>query len=125
LANIDKVKKEQMETDLEVIISNLNKTEKNSNNDLQVQSDSTDEVPQIPVKARNKSFPALSDGVKIKFDNSRGRYGVATRDIKLGEILLVETPPVFYVNPYCQDKCSHCSRLAAFQVLTMITINIK
>ena len=71
------------------------------------------------------SFLALSDGVKIKFDNSRGRYGVATRDIKLGEILLVETPPVFYVNPDCQDKCSHCSRLAAFQVLTMITINIK
>ena len=65
MANIDKVKKEQMETDLEVIISNLNKTEKNSNNDLQVQSDSTDEVPQIPVKARNKSFPGLVTKYKI------------------------------------------------------------
>ena len=54
-----------METDLEVIVSNLNKTEKNSNNDLQVESDSTDEVPQIPVKARNKSFPGLVTKYKI------------------------------------------------------------
>ena len=58
----------------------------------------------------NRNTLALSDGVKMMFDKSRGRYGVAARDIKLGEILLVETPPVFYVNPECQDNCSHCSR---------------
>ena len=54
---------------------------------------------------------AFSDSVDIKYEESRGRYGIATRNIKLGEILCVETPTVFSLHQDTENCCYHCFKV--------------
>ena len=48
------------------------------------------EVPSI--QDPNRQFPAFSRCVSLKYSAERGRFGVAARDIRLGELLCEETP---------------------------------
>ena len=41
--------------------------------------------------ATNPQVPAFQDSVRIEFDEVRGRYGVATRDLQPGEVVLQVT----------------------------------
>ena len=43
-------------------------------------------------------IPAFSSSVEIRYEAGRGRFGVATRDIPVGELVCVETPPVFFLH---------------------------
>ena len=62
---------------------------------------------QIP--SRNKKFPAFSDSVTIKMEAGKGRFGVAKRNINLGEVLCIEEPPVFVLHQEHQKKrCYFC-----------------
>lgn len=36
-------------------------------------------------------YPSLSSSIEIKYEKDRGRFGVAARDIKVGETLVFET----------------------------------
>ena len=39
-------------------------------------------------KCPNPQVPAFQDSVRIEYDEVRGRYGVATRDLVPGEVIL-------------------------------------
>lgn len=69
-----------------------------------------DEENVIPeLKNPSKKFPCASDAVDVKYSNEFGRHIVATRNIDIGEILIVD-------KPYFQElddelyfaNCSHC-----------------
>ena len=55
------------------------------------------EVPKI--QDPNRQFPAFSRCVSLKYSAERGRYGVAARDIRLGELLCEETPALSSLHP--------------------------
>lgn len=57
----------------------------------------------------NPNFPAFSEAVEIRSEVGRGRFGVAAREVKMGELLCVETPPVFFLHEETSGvNCSHC-----------------
>ena len=65
------------------------------------------EVPDIP--NRNKLYPVMSDAVTFKYEEGRGRYAVASKDITVGEVVTVEKAIVSHMLPeYMGKNCSHC-----------------
>ena len=60
-----------------------------------------EEIPKI--QNQNAMFPAFSSSVSITYSPDRGRFGVATRDIPAGGLVLVERPFV---------SCLHLERWA-------------
>ena len=44
------------------------------------------EVPEIPNK--NSLYPVMSDAITFKYEENRGRYAVASKDITVGEVNL-------------------------------------
>lgn len=67
-----------------------------------------DEECLVPIITnQSKEYPCASDAVDVKFSNAMGRYVVATRDIKVGEVLVVEKP--YYQYLYDENRYTHCS----------------
>ena len=61
----------------------------------------------------------MSDSLAIKYSPSAGRHAVATDDISPGEIILIEQPIAWTVNPnQSSSVCQNCSR----QVCSLIII---
>ena len=66
-------------------------------------------MPAIIVDKMNATFTSLTDHCEVVFSPDRGRYIVAKRDIKPGEVILVETPYASVVLPeYRWSHCHHC-----------------
>jgi hypothetical protein len=64
-------------------------------------------LPKVP--NADPKIPAFSKSVKIDYDSKRGRHGIATRDISAGELIAVEDPVAFILNPSCLGCCcTHC-----------------
>ena len=56
-------------------------------------------------------FPTLSQCVTVEYQKERGRFLVANRKIKRGEIVAVESPIVaFPVIKDCENYCNSCSQ---------------
>jgi len=70
----------------------------------------SDKYPGLPrITNPNPLFPAFSEAVEIRSEVGRGRFGMTTRDVKMGELLCVETPPVFFLHEETSGvNCSHC-----------------
>jgi len=65
------------------------------------------EVPDLP--AKNALYPAMSDAVTFKYEQGRGRFCIASRDIIVGEVLTVEKAIVSHMLPeYMGKNCTHC-----------------
>ncbi|XP_017884795.1 SET and MYND domain-containing protein 4-like [Ceratina calcarata] len=66
--------------------------------------------PPVPeINNRNVEVPCASDAVRIEYNEEYGRHVVATRDIKPGEVVVVEKPyslMLTYENVY--SHCSNC-----------------
>ena len=109
-ANIENSKKEKMRKDFEKQFAQLEEKVK-ALKDKSENSTFENTYQPMPVIAKcNKNFPAFSDSVTIKYGKGVGRYGVAARDIKLGDILCVETPPFFHLHQDIEDHCSNCMK---------------
>lgn len=68
-------------------------------------------VPPIPKLSgkHNLQFPAASEAIQIDYDEVRGRYATATRDIDPGDILLVERPHSgVLLAEYSTTHCQNC-----------------
>lgn len=61
-------------------------------------SASTSLEPPAVSGSKNGRFPGASDALDIRYDPDMGRHGVVTRDIAVGEVLLVEAPYVSVLN---------------------------
>ena len=98
-ANLPMEKKQKLETDIRVMLAVIDKGKKlNENAKSNVNSSEENEVksknPVLPkIKDINPSYPAFSKAVEIRdAGGDIGRHGVATRDIKPGEIIATEKP---------------------------------
>lgn len=67
----------------------------------------------VPViQQPNERIPCISSAIDVKHSKKYGRHFVATRDIAVGEILIVEKP--YSVSPSidnCFSHCHHCLRI--------------
>lgn len=64
--------------------------------------------PKLPGK-NNPQYPAASDAIQIDYDEVKGRFATATRDITAGEILLTEKPyGGVLLAEYAKSHCQHC-----------------
>lgn len=69
--------------------------------------DEEDVIPEL--KSRNEKFPCASDAIDVQYTKKYGRHIVATRDIEIGEILIVEQPYSRFIH--LEDpsvKYTHC-----------------
>lgn len=70
-----------------------------------------DDVERGETFTPNPLCPALSSAVETRYEDSRGRFGVASRDIALGETLLVEDATSARIKKqYLSDHCDNCLR---------------
>jgi len=61
--------------------------------------------------AASERFPGASDAFDVRYAAERGRYGVASRDVAVGEVLLVEAPYVSVLSADAfQLRCYNCFR---------------
>lgn len=66
-------------------------------------------VPEL--ESPHKKFPCASDAIDVRFSETFGRYIVATRDIEIGEVLVVEKPYFRYnLVQRIYTNCSYCLR---------------
>ena len=74
--------------------------------------DSVDTKMMVPVLTgeQNEKYRSASVAVKVAYDVSCGRHTVADRDIKVGDILISETPFTAIMLPgeYAGKHCCHC-----------------
>jgi len=76
-----------------------------NNNTIQIHPKA--ELPPVPKK--NPLYPAMSDAVTFKYEEDRGRFAIASRDITVGDVLTVEKPIVSHILPeYMGKNCNHC-----------------
>jgi len=63
----------------------------------------------LTFKQQNDKFPSFSDAVQIKYGEGRGRYAVASREIKVGELIAIETPFVSLIDKeFSKNHCWNC-----------------
>jgi len=60
----------------------------------------------------NTAYPSLSSAISIKYEKDRGRFGIASRDINVGETLVYESPTGAKVKKDLEkDHCGNCLRM--------------
>merc|ERR1712223_199767 len=63
--------------------------------------------PLLP--GENPKFPTFSDAVRIRYEEGRGRFAVAAREIKVGELIAKEKPYVSLLDrELVKSHCWHC-----------------
>lgn len=75
------------------------------------ENDETQSVPELAF-GENPDFPSASAAVDQKYSSEKGRYVVANRDIRKGQILFVEKPFAFVLVDYgrMSGSCENCCR---------------
>ena len=74
-------------------------------------------LPTISVDKMNTTFTSLTDHCEVVFSPDRGRYIVAKRDIKPGEVIMIERPYASVLEP--EFRWSHCHHCMARTVSTI------
>lgn len=106
VAKADQAKKLKVQKDAQQALAYFKKAP-SIYNDPNVPMKPELELPKLPDK--NKKYPAISNAITFKYEPGRGRYAVATRDIKVGEFVCVEEPIVSHPLPeYLGSNCAHC-----------------
>ncbi|XP_058794946.1 SET and MYND domain-containing protein DDB_G0273591-like [Phymastichus coffea] len=65
--------------------------------------------PKLPQMAQSGVLPNVSEAIALMFDETFGRHFIATRDIKPGEVIIIENSYIAFPNN--KQKyiiCSHC-----------------
>ena len=65
----------------------------------------------VSLKSPNKTVPQFSDSVELAYNPLVGRHGVATKDIEVGELVMIDTS--LSVHLICGTRltnCSHCMK---------------
>jgi len=104
-SNLENEKREKFKKEYQVIVKQL-KSKYGENPNISTVYEEN-ELPKV--SSPNKHFPAFSSCVDIRYEEKRGRFGVAARNIKLGEILCVESPSIFYICPDPEPTNCHLS----------------
>ncbi|CAH2100286.1 unnamed protein product [Euphydryas editha] len=107
--NLNKEKRQKMRTDAKLMLEVLNKGLVLAGNPKDPEPlKKTPPKPKLPGK-HNSQYPAASDAIQIEYDNNKGRFAIATRDLSAGEVLLVEKPHSgVLLGEYCKTHCHNC-----------------
>ena len=103
-------KKEKLMGNIKKFINDLAKAPGTTVTD--VDSESSILLPKIA--NHSKQFPAFSDAIELKYEAGRGRFGVASRDIKLGKNFVTSANKCFHFAIFICIKSS-------FPCLQMVT----
>lgn len=104
-ADLDPSKKQKLYGELEKLISKI-KAKPLDENPLKSLAD---ELPRL--NSQNDKFPSFAKCLSVQYNAKRGRHVVANRDIKAGEMVLVEMPTLVVVrDEFKSSFCSNCLR---------------
>lgn len=70
--------------------------------------DESNVIPEL--KSPSPKYPCASDAVQVRYSKTSGRHVVATRDIEIGEVLIIEKPYAIVVKKDNYSYCSYCAR---------------
>jgi len=110
-AKTDSSKKQSIQNDILSTLEDIKcqmteNPESENKNDLEENSENIHKLVEI-----NPKSPAASDCIQIKYEEDRGRFAVARRDIAVGTVLLIEDPAVCNLKPeYQGTHCDVCLR---------------
>ncbi|XP_011635042.1 SET and MYND domain-containing protein 4-like isoform X1 [Pogonomyrmex barbatus] len=108
--NMSNEKKERLQRQMNEITSRISRMKDNVND---TDTTNTTEFPSQPevTYGENPHFRSASTAIELKQTPEKGRYVVANRDIKRGQILFVEKAFAFVPLSHVQtDICYHCCR---------------
>lgn len=84
------------------------RTSSSSSSSFSSRSSSNDGLPIVDGKPHSR-LASCPDSVDLRFDETRGRHLVATRDIRPGAVLIVDRPFSFSTDAPALDRnCLHC-----------------
>ncbi|KAJ8678888.1 hypothetical protein QAD02_014675 [Eretmocerus hayati] len=68
---------------------------------------------KLPILKPSKLVPCAAESIALTYNEKYGRHYIATRDLRPGEIILIEESPYIAVNHYQKYLiCSHCLAFA-------------
>ncbi|CAH2068307.1 unnamed protein product, partial [Iphiclides podalirius] len=107
--SLNKEKRQKMRTDAKLMLEILNKGLTLAGNPKDPEPlNKTPPRPKLPGK-NNPQYPAASEAVHIDYDEVRGRFATATRDVRAGETLLIEKPfSGVLLGEYSKTHCQNC-----------------
>jgi len=104
---LDKDKKLQVQKDIMQALNFFKNAPTSMKNEPELDVHPKPDVPTIP--KTNPLYPVMSDAVNFKYEEDRGRFAVASRDITVGEVVTVEKAVVSHMLPeYMGRNCTHC-----------------
>ncbi|XP_038209258.1 SET and MYND domain-containing protein 4 [Zerene cesonia] len=106
---LDKEKRQKLRTDAKLMLEVLNKGQVLAGHPKDPEPvTKTPPKPKLPGK-HNSNYPAASEAIQIDFDEIRGRYATAARDIHAGETILIEKPHSgVLLGEYSATHCQNC-----------------
>ena len=108
-SNLTEEKRALKEKELRKVASLMERELRNAGDPGGEEGGDTRDGDNGPPFTPNPLFPQLSDAVQIKFARNRGRYAVAARDIKIGELVAVEKAFVSFLDKEQRlTNCWHC-----------------
>lgn len=79
-------------------------------NDKKSSSSTSTEVPII-FGNPSERYPGASESFDVRYNPDNGRYGMAAKDVTVGEVVLVESPYASVLSPDLFGvRCYHCFR---------------
>jgi len=104
---LDKDKKLKLQKEILQALNFFKNAPASLKNEKELELHPKPELPDIPNK--NPLYPVMSDAVTFKYEEARGRFAVASRDIVVGDVLTVEKAIVSHMLPeYMGRNCTHC-----------------
>lgn len=78
--------------------------------DVKIDDQAIDESRSV-LFSPNLEYPSLSSAIEVKYEANRGRFGVANRDILVGEVMVYESPvDAKLKKSFSNDHCENCLR---------------
>ena len=111
ILNLENFPKEKQENVLQRI-DTLRNSSSTTTASTFAKSSTSQNKPATKVKfSPHPIYPNFSSCVDIQFEAERGRFGVASRDIEVGEAIIFEAPVGSKLrNTYSGDHCDNCMR---------------
>lgn len=126
---VPKMTKEKKESIVRDIHALMAEAEKSSQ---RLSQDSSNEnalirPPLSPQHGNNDSFPGASSILEVKMDEKKGRYVVASKPVKVGDVLFSEMPYASVLLPeHYSSHCHHCvSFFVCFITVTQYLKSLK
>ncbi|KAL5241356.1 hypothetical protein ACI65C_008766 [Semiaphis heraclei] len=106
-SNLSSEKRQKLQLDVENMMNMLIK-DKHSNNVIMESGTTKPQEPEV-YGGQNDVYPAFSNAVSVKYNETEGRHAVAGSDVPVGKVLLTERAYAsFLLSEYSHSHCTNC-----------------